>query len=83
MIFLCLAETSTLFRNEESGEMHGLIRLRQFTISEAHIIITPEQVQEEIANVLDLSNYCMTTLGIVEDVSYRFSKWDPNNKENI
>ncbi|MDO5695434.1 MAG: threonine--tRNA ligase [Eubacteriales bacterium] len=76
-----LAETSTLFRNEDSGEMHGLIRVRQFTISEAHIIIKPDQVQEEIANVLDLINYCMETLGIADDVSYRFSKWDPNDKE--
>lgn len=76
-----LAETSTLCRKEESGEMHGLIRLRQFTISEAHIIITPEQVEQEIAAVLDLINYCMDTLGIREDVSYRFSKWDPNNRE--
>lgn len=76
-----MAETSTLFRNEDSGEMHGLIRVRQFTISEGHIIITPEQVEEEIANTLDLINYCMNTLGIAEDVSYRFSKWDPNNQE--
>lgn len=76
-----LAETSTLFRNEDSGEMHGLIRLRQFTISEAHIVITPDQVHSEIANVLDLIDYCMTTLGIIEDVSYRFSKWDPQNPE--
>ncbi|BCN32492.1 threonine--tRNA ligase [Anaeromicropila herbilytica] len=74
-------ETSTLFRNEDSGEMHGLIRVRQFTISEAHIICTPEQVEEEIRGVVDLIHYTMRTLGIENEVSYRFSKWDPNNKE--
>ena len=76
-----LGETSTLFRNEDSGEMHGLIRLRQFTISEGHIIITPEQVESEIKEVLELIDYCMRTLGIKEDVWYRLSKWDPNNTE--
>jgi threonyl-tRNA synthetase len=76
-----MAETSTLFRNEASGEMHGLIRVRQFTISEGHLIVTPEQLEEEFLGVLDLINYIMDTLGIKEDISYRFSKWDPNNKE--
>ncbi|NLG89384.1 MAG: threonine--tRNA ligase [Clostridiaceae bacterium] len=76
-----MAETSTLFRNEASGEMHGLIRVRQFTISEGHLIVTPEQLEEEFMGVLDLINYIMDTLGIKEDISYRFSKWDPNNKE--
>lgn len=74
-------ETSTLFRNEESGEMHGLIRIRQFTLSEGHIICTPEQVGDEIRDSLDLIQYIMTTLGIIDKVSFRFSKWDPNNKE--
>ncbi len=74
-------ETSTLFRNEDSGEMHGLIRVRQFTISEGHLIVTPEQVEDEIRGVVDLINYCMRTLGIDKDVTYRFSKWDENNKE--
>lgn len=76
-----LAETSTLFRNESSGEMHGLIRVRQFTISEGHLIVTPEQLEAEFKGVVDLINFMMRTLGIIEDVSYRFSKWDPNNKE--
>ncbi|QNO14044.1 threonine--tRNA ligase [Alkalicella caledoniensis] len=75
-----LAETSTLFRNESSGEMHGLIRVRQFTISEGHLMVTPEQLEDEFKGVVDLINYMMTTLGIIDDVSYRFSKWDPNNK---
>lgn len=74
-------ETSTLFRNEDSGEMHGLTRVRQFTISEGHLIVTPEQVEEEFAGCLDLARYCLKTLGIEEDVIYRFSKWDPNNKD--
>ncbi len=74
-------ETSTLFRNESSGEMHGLIRVRQFTISEGHLVCTPEQLEDEFKGVVDLIKYMMTTLGIQEDVSYRFSKWDPNNKE--
>ena len=74
-------ETSTLFRNEDSGEMHGLTRVRQFTISEGHLIVTPEQVEEEFAGCLDLARYCLKTLGIEEDVTYRFSKWDPNNKD--
>ena len=75
------AETSTLFRNESSGEMHGLIRVRQFTISEGHIACTKEQLGEEFKAVIDLANYMMKTLGIENDISYRFSKWDPNNKE--
>ncbi|MGX8794572.1 threonine--tRNA ligase [Fusibacter sp. JL298sf-3] len=75
-----LAETSTLFRNESSGEMHGLIRVRQFTISEAHLMVTPEQLEAEFRGVVDLVNFMMNTLGIAEDVSYQFSKWDPNNK---
>ncbi len=74
-------ETSTLFRNEASGEMHGLIRVRQFTISEGHLVCTPEQLEEEFKGVVDLIKYMMETLGIQEDVTYRFSKWDPNNKE--
>ncbi len=74
-------ETSTLFRNEDSGEMHGLIRVRQFTISEGHLIVTPEQVEEEFAGCLDLARYCLKTLGLEEGVTYQFSKWDPNNKE--
>jgi threonyl-tRNA synthetase len=73
-------ETSTLFRNEESGEMHGLTRVRQFTISEGHLLMTPEQVEEEFAGCLDLAMYCLKTLGLDGDVSYRLSKWDPNNK---
>lgn len=76
-----LAETSTLFRNESSGEMHGLIRVRQFTISEGHLMVTPEQLEAEFKGVVDLINYMMTTLGIIDDVSYQFSKWDPNNKD--
>jgi threonyl-tRNA synthetase len=72
-------ETSTLFRNEDSGEMHGLIRVRQFTLSEGHIILRPEQLEEEFKNCLELANYCLETLGLAEDVSYRFSQWDPNN----
>lgn len=73
-------ETSTLFRNEDSGEMHGLTRVRQFTISEGHLIVTPEQIEDEFAGCLDLARYCLKTLGIEEDVTYQFSKWDPNNK---
>jgi len=75
------AETSTLFRNEDSGEMHGLIRVRQFTISEGHIICTPEQVEEEIRGCVDLIHYTTKTLGLDGKITYRFSKWDPNNKE--
>ncbi|ACL69315.1 threonine--tRNA ligase [Halothermothrix orenii] len=75
------SETSTLFRNEASGEMHGLIRVRQFTISEGHIICTPEQLEEEFRGVVNLINYMMETLGIEDDIWYRFSKWDPDNRE--
>ena len=74
-------ETSTLFRNEASGEMHGLIRVRQFTISEGHLMCTPEQLEEEFKGCLELTNYMLTTLGLIEDVSYRFSKWDPDDRE--
>ena len=74
-------ETSTLFRNEDSGEMHGLIRLRQFTISEGHLMCTPEQLEQEFKGSLELAIYMLKTLGLYEDVSYRFSKWDPNNRE--
>lgn len=73
-----LNETSTLFRNEDSGEMHGLIRVRQFTISEGHLICTPEQLEEEFKGCLELTTYMLKTLGLYEDVSYRFSHWDPN-----
>ena len=76
-----MAETSTLFRNEDSGEMHGLTRVRQFTITEAHIILTPEQAEEELTRCVELCNYVMKTLGIDGDVTYRLSKWDPNNRE--
>jgi len=75
------SETSTLFRNESSGEMHGLIRVRQFTLSDAHIICRPDQVEEEFKGVLDLIQYIMKILGIENDIWYRFSRWDPNNKE--
>ncbi|MBE6606445.1 MAG: threonine--tRNA ligase [Ruminococcaceae bacterium] len=74
-------ETSTLFRNEASGEMHGLIRVRQFTISEGHLMCTPEQLEDEFKNCLELAIYCLKTLGLYEDVSYRFSQWDPADKE--
>jgi threonyl-tRNA synthetase len=74
-------ETSTLFRNESSGEMHGLIRVRQFTLAEGHIICRPDQIEEEFKGSLELIKYIMSTLGIDGDISYRFSKWDPNNTE--
>ena len=74
-------ETSTLFRNEASGEMHGLIRVRQFTISEGHLMCTPEQLEEEFQGCLELAIYMLKTLGLYEDVSYRFSQWDPADKE--
>lgn len=76
-----LSETSTLFRNEASGEMHGLIRVRQFTISEGHLMCTPEQLEEEFKGCLELTRYVLDTLGLLEDVSFRFSQWDPNNRE--
>lgn len=74
-------ETSTLFRNEDSGEMHGLTRVRQFTISEGHLVIRPDQAEEELKGCLDLAHYCLSTLGLQDEVTYRLSKWDPNNKE--
>lgn len=74
-----LGETSTLFRNEDSGEMHGLIRVRQFTISEGHLILRPEQLEEEFKGCLELAKFMLEKVGLIEDVSYRFSKWDPNN----
>ena len=70
-------ETSTLFRNEDSGEMHGLIRVRQFTISEGHLVLLPEQLAEEFRGCLDLAKYCLETLGLWEDCTFRFSQWDP------
>ena len=76
-----LNETSTLFRNESSGEMHGLIRVRQFTISEGHIACLPEQLEDEFRDCVDLAKFMLDTLGFSEDVSYRFSKWDPNNRD--
>ena len=74
-------ETSTLFRNEDSGEMHGLTRVRQFTISEGHLIVRPDQMVEEFKNCLALAKHCLTTLGVEEDVTYHLSKWDPANSE--
>ena len=74
-----LGETSTLFRNEDSGEMHGLIRVRQFTISEGHLVLRPDQLEEEFKGCLELAMYMLKTLGLDEDVSFRFSQWDPNN----
>ncbi len=74
-------ETSTLFRNEASGEMHGLIRVRQFTISEGHLMCRPDQLEEEFKNCLEMAIYMLKTLGLYEDVSYRFSQWDPEDKE--
>ncbi len=76
-----LAETSTLFRNEASGEMHGLIRVRQFTISEGHLMCTPDQLEDEFRKCLELTNFMLETLGLREDVSYRFSQWDPEDTE--
>ena len=76
-----MSETSTLFRNEDSGEMHGLTRVRQFTITEAHIILRPDQAEEELTRCVELANYVMKTLGVADDVKYRLSKWDPNNKK--
>ncbi len=76
-----MGETSTLFRNEESGEMHGLTRVRQFTISEGHLVCTPEQIADEFKGCVELARHCLTTLGLEEDVTYRMSKWDSENKE--
>ncbi len=74
-------ETSTLFRNEDSGEMHGLIRVRQFTISEGHLVLRPDQLEEEFRGCLELAKYCLDTLGLLEDCTFRFSQWDPNNTD--
>ena len=76
-----MGETSTLFRNEESGEMHGLTRVRQFTISEGHLVCTPEQIADEFKGCVELARHCLTTLGLEEDVTYRMSKWDSENKD--
>ena len=76
-----MGETSTLFRSEDSGEMHGLTRVRQFTISEGHLVIRPDQTEDELKGCLELAYYTLTTLGLQEDVTYRLSKWDPQNKE--
>lgn len=76
-----MSETSTLFRNEDSGEMHGLTRVRQFTLAEGHLIVRPDQAEEELVGALNLAIHVLDTLGLHEDVTYRLSKWDPNNKE--
>lgn len=76
-----MGETSTLFRNEDSGEMHGLTRVRQFTISEGHLVIRPDQAEEELQNCLNLAIHVLDTLGLKDDVTFRLSKWDKNNKE--
>lgn len=76
-----MGETSTLFRNEDSGEMHGLTRVRQFTISEGHLVCTPEQIADEFKGCVELARYCLKTLGLEEDVTYRMSKWDPENPD--
>ncbi len=75
-----LGETSTLFRNEDSGEMHGLIRVRQFTISEGHLILRPDQLEDEFRGCLELAKYVLDTVGMLEDCTFRFSQWDPNNR---
>ncbi len=77
-----LGETSTLFRNEDSGEMHGLIRVRQFTISEGHLILRPEQLEEEFRGCLELAKYCLDTVGLLDKCTFRFSQWDPANPKN-
>ena len=77
-----LGETSTLFRNEDSGEMHGLIRVRQFTISEGHLVLRPDQLEEEFKNCLDLAKYCLGTVGLLDKCTFRFSQWDPANPNN-
>lgn len=74
-------ETSTLFRNEDSGEMHGLTRVRQFTISEGHLIVRPDQMVQEFKDCIALAQYCLQTLGVEEDVTYHLSRWDPENRE--
>ena len=77
-----LGETSTLFRNEDSGEMHGLIRVRQFTISEGHLVLRPDQLEEEFKGCLDLAKYCLGTVGLLDKCTFRFSQWDPTNPNN-
>ena len=77
-----LGETSTLFRNEDSGEMHGLIRVRQFTISEGHLVLRPEQLEDEFKGCLDLAKYCLGTVGLLDKCTFRFSQWDPANPNN-
>ncbi len=77
-----LTETSTLFRNEDSGEMHGLIRVRQFTISEGHFIIRPDQLEQEFSFCLEMAKYMLDTVGLLEDCTFRFSQWDPANPKN-
>ncbi|MBO7426047.1 MAG: threonine--tRNA ligase [Clostridiales bacterium] len=77
-----LTETSTLFRNEDSGEMHGLIRVRQFTISEGHYILRPDQLEEEFRGCLELAKYFLDTVGLLQDCTFRFSQWDPENPKN-
>ncbi len=77
-----LVETSTLFRNEDSGEMHGLIRVRQFTISEGHYILRPDQLEEEFKGCLELAKYFLSTVGLLDDCTFRFSQWDPANPNN-
>ena len=77
-----LGETSTLFRNEDSGEMHGLIRVRQFTISEGHLVLRPDQLEEEFKGCLDLAKYCLDTVGLLDKCTFRFSQWDPANPKN-
>ncbi len=77
-----LGETSTLFRNEDSGEMHGLIRVRQFTISEGHLILRPEQLEDEFRGCLELAKYCLDTVGLLDKCTFRFSQWDPANPNN-
>ena len=77
-----LGETSTLFRNEDSGEMHGLIRVRQFTISEGHLVLRPDQLEEEFAGCLELAKYCLDTVGMLDHCTFRFSQWDPANPNN-
>ena len=77
-----LGETSTLFRNEDSGEMHGLIRVRQFTISEGHLVLRPDQLEEEFKGCLELAKYCLSTVGMLDKCTFRFSQWDPANPNN-
>ena len=77
-----LGETSTLFRNEDSGEMHGLIRVRQFTISEGHLVLRPDQLEEEFKGCLELAKYCLDTVGMLDNCTFRFSQWDPANPNN-